>query len=290
MLASAVEDLSALRYPLLASPKLDGVRAMCLPGEGLVSRNGKLIPNEHVQKLFGSASCAQFDGELIVGEPTDKDCYRSTVSGVMSEDGEPNVTFYVFDLIPGERAYDFKDRLAKAKAAGKGLAKVKVLHHITIKSEEELLRYEEVCLAKGYEGVMLRDPEGPYKNGRSTVKEGWLLKLKRFADSEAKIIDTVELCKNNNEAKRNAMGFTERSSHKANKQGVGKLGTLVVQDIKSKVQFEIGTGFTDEVRKELWEKREEIVGKLVVYKFFPTGSKERPRFPVFKGFRDARDL
>ena len=121
MLASAVEDLGALRYPVLASPKLDGVRAIGTLG-GLMSRNGKIIPNRHVQNLFGEACAAGLDGELIVGEPTDKDCYRSTVSGVMSEAGEPDVTFYVFDTMPAgdmPLPWPFEERLRSAKAAMK---------------------------------------------------------------------------------------------------------------------------------------------------------------------------
>jgi hypothetical protein len=73
---------------------------------------------------------------------------------------------------------------------------------------------------------MLRDPNGPYKFGRSTRKEGYLLKLKRFCDSEAEVIGVVELMHNGNEAKTNALGRTERSTRKAGKTGMGVLGAL----------------------------------------------------------------
>jgi DNA ligase-1 len=291
MLAGTLKNLNALRYPILASPKLDGVRAIGTP-QGLMSRSGKLIPNRHVQMLFGKSCEAGFDGELIVGEPTDPACYRTTMSGVMREDGEPPVTYYVFDTLAAGERVTFKPRLDYAKRYGKNIPCVRVLHHILIRAEEELLRYEEVCLGKGYEGVMIRDPAGPYKHGRSTEREGWLLKLKRFADSEARIVGAVELCHNMNPAKTNAMGHTERSSHKASKFGAGMLGALQVVDLQTGMDFDIGTGFGEALRKELWVQHAQgqLVDRIVSYKYFPTGSKDRPRFPVFKGFRDPRDL
>ena len=65
-------DLNNLRFPLLASTKLDGVRAVVRDGV-VYSRSNKPIPNQYVQRLF--AEYEHFDGELIVGEPTSKTCY-----------------------------------------------------------------------------------------------------------------------------------------------------------------------------------------------------------------------
>jgi DNA ligase-1 len=56
------------------------------------------------------------------------------------------------------------------------------------------------------------------------------------------------------------------------------------------VEFDLGTGFTSGQRRDLWVGRGKLKGKLVKYKFQPTGVKDKPRFPVFIGFRDARDL
>ena len=85
--------LSRLSYPCLVSPKLDGVRAIVINGV-VMSRNLKPIPNAYIQKILGEFE--YYDGELIVGDPTDPACYRNTVSGVMSMDGEPKVKFWVF--------------------------------------------------------------------------------------------------------------------------------------------------------------------------------------------------
>jgi DNA ligase-1 len=151
---------------------------------------------------------------------------------------------------------------------------------------------------------MIRSTAGPYKFGRSTEKEGWLLKLKRFEDSEAVVLGCYELMHNANEATKDELGHTKRSSHKANKQGRGTLGGLHVRDLKTGVEFDIGTGFDDALRAELWSLHQlnvalqvpakfsagAVVGRVAKYKFFPTGSKDKPRFPVFLGFRDSIDM
>ena len=149
---------------------------------------------------------------------------------------------------------------------------------------------EERYLADGYEGVMLRSLQGIYKFGRATKKEGALLKLKRFADSEATILGLIEQMHNTNESTINALGLKERSSHKANLVGKDTLGALSVRDVTTGVEFEIGTGFDDAERAKIWAHKDAYIGKLVKYKYFPSGSKDKPRFPVYQGIRDPRDM
>jgi DNA ligase-1 len=291
MLAAKLDDMPA-RYPLLASPKLDGVRALIINGE-VLSRSLKPIPNQHVQELFGRQALEGFDGELIVGSPVASDAYRATMSGVMSQSGEPDVTFHVFDNYT--LAYEtFDVRLASVVRAiiklRNGNRRIHSVPHILVSHDEDLLRYETCMLSEGYEGVMLRHPDGVYKHGRATLREGSLMKLKRFEDSEAVVLGCDELMHNANEATRDELGRTKRSSHKAGKVGRGTLGALHVRDVKSGVEFDIGTGFDDATRKALWGVRTTLPGKLVKYKYFPSGSKDKPRFPVFLGFRDLTDL
>lgn len=281
MLAAAT-DGSNLTFPLLASPKLDGVRAVVIDGV-VLSRSLKPIPNQHVQAKFGRSSLNGYDGELIVGSATAEDVFRQTSSGVMSIEGKPDVTFAVFDNTLHKGG--FRERLGSLRPKVKG---VEVVAHGVIESAEALQNFEEWCLSEGYEGVMLRSLDGEYKHGRSTAKQGWLLKLKRFSDSEAKVLGVSELMHNANEAKRNKLGHLERSHEQSGMVGKGTLGALHVQDVKTKVKFDIGTGFDAVTRQALWD--EPPIGKLVKYKFFPGGVKDKPRFPVFIGFRDEKDL
>lgn len=286
MLAAATDGKN-LTYPLLLSPKLDGIRCLIIDGVA-VSRSLKPIPNKHVQKLFGRPELNGLDGELIVGPAGGHDVFQRTSSGVMSIDGEPEVNFWIFDDFTESGAFHRRLHTAHRRIKKQKFCE-DVPHHI-ITTEQDLLSMEEDYLELGYEGVMLRHPDGQYKHGRSTAKEAWLLKLKRFTDSEAKVIGFTELRTNTNEAKKNALGHLERSSKKDGMKNAQTLGSLVVKDIKSGVEFEIGTGFTQSQRQELWNNGDNLIGRLVKYKSQPVGVKEKPRFPVFLGFRDERDL
>ena len=161
-------DEAKLRLPCYASPKLDGIRALPTPG-GVMSRSWKKLPNLATQANFTRPEIFGYDGELIVGDPRDKDCYRKTSSAIMSADGEPDATLFVFDKVTTGGWIDRFTQLT-------GWDHVIVLEHRLITTMEELFCYEEACVKEGFEGVMLRAPMGPYKEGRSTTKEGILLK------------------------------------------------------------------------------------------------------------------
>lgn len=279
MLASEA-NLKALKFPVLASPKLDGVRALVRDGV-VLSRSLKPIPNRHVQMMFGRPGLEGLDGELILGDPTHPEAYRRTVSAVMSIEGEPEVDFHVFDR--WDRDYPYNE-------VSLSYWLIIPIYSTPIHTMEELEEYEVALLDKGYEGVMLRDPQSPYKFGRSTTKEGYLLKLKRFADSEAEIIGFEELMHNHNEATLNETGHHERSTKQDGLLPADTLGALIVRDIHSGVEFKIGTGFTAAERQKFWNLRASLRGALVKYLYFPTGSKEKPRFPSFQGFRHQIDL
>lgn len=280
MLAGKV-DASQLEYPLAASPKLDGVRAVCLHGT-LLSRSFKPIPNEFCQRQFSQLDW--LDGELIVGDPQGKNVYNHTVSGVMTHFGEPDVTFWVFDCFKNQED-PFLHRLKQAEERLSNTVRTEIVPHTIVSNETQLIAYEEWALAQGYEGVMLRHPDGPYKCGRSTTREGWLLKLKRFADSEAVILGWEEKLHNANPAKINELGHQERSSHKEGMVPTGVLGALHCRDVHSGVEFSIGSGFSDDDRANLWLARDHLMGRVVKYKYQPAGVLDKPRFPIFLGFR-----
>lgn len=287
LLAATLEDVTKLRFPVVVSPKFDGVRAI-VKGGVVLSRTLKPIPNKFVQTCF--AKYEHMDGELIVGLSNAPDVYRKTVSGVMSVEGEPDVTFCVFDYT-ANLATPFHARFSVLRSlvtVAQNPRLERVAHHVIL-TPEELIRVEEDFTKLGYEGLMIRDPSGIYKCGRSTVNEGILLKLKRFTDAEAEVIGFEELMHNHNEAEQNELGNTKRSSHKENLVGGDTLGALLVRNCTDGVEFKIGTGFTAAQRQELWQDRRALVGKLATYKSFPVGVKDAPRHPVFKGFRDRVD-
>jgi DNA ligase-1 len=301
MLAGKVTDVNKLKYPLLASIKLDGVRSFIrnagacgsrkYRADGVVlSRKLKPIPNVFVQELFHNLPDGT-DGELILGDPAAKDCYRKTTSATMGRDNPEgkNVTYHVFDKMVDR---PFTERYIIVKAEWWLHKKqVRIVEQVTINSAEELLELEAKALAQGHEGLMVRSLDGPYKHGRSTEREGILLKLKRFVDSEAVVESYVPFMHNENEAMTDELGHTKRSTAKEGKVALEMLGKLIGHDVKTGMEVECGTGFTHEERRHLWIFRDKMIKDrwLFKYKYFPTGGKDKPRFPVFIGWRDPID-
>lgn len=295
MLAATVKDVYKLKYPLIASPKLDGIRALVTP-LGLVSRTLKPIPNKHTGQLFSVSTLLGCDGELIYGSPTGSNVLHRTNSAVMSRDGKPNITYHIFDIYSNtedytSRIFSLKELIRKAKGEDFNLP-IKRVPSVILYEPEELLEYEKDILSQGYEGIMMRSLDSLYKFGRSTLREQRLLKLKRFVDAEAKIVGFKEQMKNNNKAEKDNLGLTKRSSLKENKVGKDTLGALVCKIINGEFKGEYIDldGFTQSMRDEIWNNQFKYIGKVVTFKYFPIGCKDKPLLPKFKSFRDKIDL
>lgn len=289
MLASPCEDLGAIRYPVLATPKIDGIRCVIRNGRAL-SRSLKPIANHFVAATL--AGLPTFDGELVV-----PGTFQDVTSGIMSTEGSPDFRYKIFDMVPPEGTdIPYCQRMENLRQTASLLGpgpiadrRLDFLFPIEISSRAQLDLYLQQCLAAGHEGVMVRDPFGGYKYGRATLKQGWLTKVKPFEDAEAMIIGFEEQMKNGNEATTDNLGHTERSSHKANLVPKGTLGALVVESEKFG-QFNIGTGFDDAFRAEVWANRDAYLGKLVTFRYQAIGTKDKPRVPSFKGIRNPSDL
>jgi DNA ligase-1 len=278
---------------MLASVKLDGIRATVRNGI-LVSRTLKPIRNEYIQSKLGLHEYNGMDGELTVDPAYGEGVFARASSGVMSFAGQPDFTYHVFDDWQlGEEGFDYNERLKVLKNAI-GVDKiehVRMLKQTPVHSLQELEKLEQEAVSQGYEGLILRHPLSPYKTGRATLRERYMLKLKRFSDSEATIIGFQELLHNENEPQIDHLGLQRRSAHQDNKTLSGKLGALIVQDTKNPSwQFNIGTGFTDDLRHHIWQNQQDYLGKIVKYKYLEVGIKDLPRHPVYLGLRAEEDL
>ncbi len=286
MLAGKCECPEGLRFPVLATPKLDGIRCLKIDGQA-VTRSFKPISNTFAREWIEANLPDGLDGELMLRGGT----FNATTSAIGRESGEPDFVFHMFDYVSEGIDVPYTCRVKELQRLPQWEHVEKVLP-VTIKNADELAAYEEKFLAAGYEGVMVRDPAGPYKCGRSTEREGWLLKIKRFADAEAEVLEPYEGMSNQNEAERDAFGRTKRSLSKAGMVGRGELGGFIVRALDTGVEFRLGynhvLGGIDRV--SLWLKKEALVGRLVKFSHQPSGAKEAPRFPKFLGFREAWDL
>ena len=291
MLATAVE-LDKIQYPVYGSVKLDGIRALVMPDGSLVSRTLKPIRNLSVQLNLKNLVWPGMDGELIVGQINAPDVYTTTSSGIMSTHGTPDFQYYVFDLYDLTDPYE--ERLRVLQTFDAGFTRVTVLAQTLLENEEQLLNYEALTLSQGFEGIMLRNPKGLYKYGRSTVKEGYLLKRKPLSDAEGEIIGYEFLRHNDNVAMVNELGHTQRSTAQenmvVNENMVGAIEVRVLNGPFEGTTVRIGTGFTQQVRYQLADMGRDLIGKTVTFSYQAEGAKDKPRFPSFKGFRDKEDI
>lgn len=285
-------DLELVRYPCLVSPKFDGIRCIILGGI-VLSRSLKPIPNRAIQERYGLEELEGIEGELIIGSPTYADVYRKTNSIVMSlEKDITDLTMYAFDNVCNPN-WSYDVRLAELYRIELP-STIKVIIQFEPLDEEELLHLCRSFTKQGYEGAIIRDPHSPYKYGRSTSREGGLLKFKLFSDSEAEIIGMETYYHNGNQVVVNELGHQSRTTHKSGKVAKNLLGALVVRDLVTNVEFRVGTGFTTAQRKQIWADRDRLLSgqtnNIIKYKYFPVGVKDKPRHPVFLDFRDKRDM
>lgn len=287
-----------VRLPIYAQPKFDGIRMLVVEGEPQ-SRSGKILANRNLRRWV--AQYARFleglDGELVVGDPTAKDVYRRTASVINSHEAViDEVAYIVFDSVRyGEEPYRqrmafYTELLVESLPQPLGGVKIQKCHTVYVDTLDELVALEERFLKAGYEGLIARDPNAPYKKGRSTPRSQELVKIKRHIDAEAVVVDVEELMHNDNPLEESSLGYAQRTSHKRGLRHGGVLGALVVEaEVNGKVQrFRIGTGFDHSERHWFWQNPP--IGKIAKFKYVATGMKDLPRHPVFLGFRAQEDL
>ena len=300
MLASTVsyDTLHKVEWPVMVSPKVDGIRCLIHPTLGPVTRSFKPVPNAYVrEQLENQLGHSYLDGELIAVDGNEKDLtFNQTQSAMMSHSGRPLFKFMVFDCFesPG---LDFSTRHEYARHIARRAmwAPVKILRHVMVDNIEDFMKFTDQCIRDGYEGSIIRAPAGPYKNGRSTLNQGWLLKYKEWRDAEGTITGFVELMHNSNEDIRDNFDQAKRSSAKDGMVPMGTLGALEIETQWGKVY--LGSGFDAATRQEIWNRNLSPQwqpdsftapdrGRTVTFKYQPHGMQDLPRFPIFKGFRE----
>ncbi|MGG7048630.1 MULTISPECIES: DNA ligase [unclassified Campylobacter] len=235
----------------LASEKLDGIRAYW-DGQNLLSKNGVKFatPSEFVADFPPFA----LDGELFIS----REKFELVQSVVMDKKPDilawKDVKFYVFDVPDASGGL-----LSRLDVLQKFLQKqpnenIKIIEQILIPDNAWLKIFISQIIKNGGEGAVLREANAPYERKRSQNA----LKLKPFFDTECEVV--------------------------AINQGKGKykniMGSLVCKDLKSKKNFKIGSGFSDEMRKNPPK-----IGEIITYKYQNLTKNGLPRFPVFLRIR-----
>jgi len=124
-------------------------------------------------------------------------------------------------------------------------------------THKQIMKLCEEFLSLGFEGAMAKKADAPYKWGRGDN----LLKVKKFFDSDIQVT-----------------GFYEgKGKHKGRLGGVYVAGTINSRTIKS----EVGSGFDDKLREEIWNNQKEWLGATVQIQYQEITPKDSLRFPVF---------
>ena len=304
-------DMGKLEYPVMMFPKIDGVRALNTDNV-LVGRSGKKFKNKLNTKFFSDPRFNGFDGEMVVDQVVGFGICNETTSALGTIEGTVLTRWCLFDYIidgynpnaPYQSRYRELERKVSdlLKNYPSLESRIWVVPYRMGWCKEDVEQFEIECLEQGYEGLILRDPDGPYKYGRSTVREGNYLRFKRFMDSEIEITHVLEGKSNQNELRSNPNGYAERSTLAENMVPNGMVGTICGRALETiefggRVVVEKGTlievapgKMTHKERQHYFENQGEIIGKIGKYQFFPVGVKDKPRFPTFQGFRDPVDM
>lgn len=299
---------SKLVFPLGAQAKIDGVRGLTTEGH-LTGRSLKKHKNKYTTAFYSTPDYAHMDGELAANDERHPDLCRLTSSALSTIKGEPFTYWHVFDCLRKEivaapyveRHKYLQQYVAYEQSQGRAMH-ARVVPMTICENLPQLLALDEQWLEMGYEGTIIRGLSAAHKEGRSTVNQGQLLRIKRFIEAEALVLAIEEGNANENVAQTNELGRTFRTSHQDNKVPNGLVGNLqcrLLADIvwEGEVLISADTIVTvspgnmdHKMRKHYFDHPEEIVQHVIKFKFFPKGIKDKPRFPTYVCHRSAEDM
>jgi len=287
-------NLDKLQYPAMGFPKIDGVRIVNMEGPATART---LMPHKNVYTTtrFSLPIYRGIDGEGTLGSNlTSNSLCRDTSSALSTIAGEPDIKWNAFDFLREDvlgLVY-----LNRYKALEKYIKEFKpkdvvIVPFVWIKNKTEAELFYKKCLKEGYEGAIYRDPHGLHKDGRATENEATYGRLKPSSDKEALVLRIVEAQANLNEKKKNALGLSERSSHKANKVGKGMVGMLECLDLETKKEINVGPGkMKHDERIYYFNHQDELVQHYIKYESTDTGVKDAPRFARYICIRPKEDI
>ena len=253
----------SIKFPCYAQRKYDGTRCVAMSGKGLFSRNKKRYPHlDHiVAEINKLPNTIILDGELYSDTLTFQEIVgivkRETLRPAGDEEKQVQIKLHVYDII---NKAPYEERYANLQIL---FNKYKFKHLVLVKSdicesEEKIKELHALYVAEGYEGLMLRNKTGLYKNSRSTD----LQKFKVFFDGEFKIV-----------------AFKEGAA--------AETGCVIwVCEAENGLQFACRPRGTREARVELYSDGEKYVGKMLSVRYQEMTDSQVPRFPVGIAIRD----
>ena len=265
MLCSPSDEklISKFEFPAIVQLKMDGMRFNAIVKNGKVeyrSRNGKEIHGiQHLDEDFlnmGGSKNRVFDGELVVNDKgvildrqTGNGILNKAVKGTISDLESHKIRATVWDVIDyedftvGYSGVPYRERFERIASSLRSDA-VHLVEHQMVESITEAREVFDRYLAAGEEGIILKVGTAPWENKR--VKHQ--LKFKGELECDLQIVDVQE----------------------GTGKYVGMLGAIVCQsgsDDGKTVTVSVGSGFSDDHRINLWNIRNELLGKIVALKY-----------------------
>jgi ATP-dependent DNA ligase len=285
MLVSPLDSKTKLTFPLIAQTKMDGMRFNAIVENGQVSyrsRAGKELDlfgvlDADVMNLTAETEYV-LDGELLMAGADGKPMDRKTGNGLLTKfqkgTGTPElakqIRAVVWDIMPlfafrkGRCSVGYRER--HLMLTTEHVTNITVAPITVVNSMEEAQVLYQQKLAEGEEGLVLKDPKGPWEDKR--VKH----QVKMKAELEADLV---------------VVGYTEGTGKYA-----GKIGSLLVETEDGEVKTSVGTGLTDEERSmpfSNFSKRIVAVKYNAVITDKKTGAKSL-FLPVFVEIREDKNV
>lgn len=278
-----------MQYPLIASHKLDGCRMIFNKGE-LQSRSGKPIVNKQIHKKYSWLKDITGTLDIVLdGEFYSPTAEFSEISSVFRSHDKvipEDMEFWAFDI--GNHPSKYQDRIADLLRIADN-HNIKVPDSFMCHNPEQVRSIMEQALEDGYEGLILLSPRSKYKNGRITVPSGDGYKLKPYRTFDSKILSVVQASEVDPNAEKtiNELGYSETSKKKGDRIPVDKAAAFEVQYEKGSVYVVLA--MTDEEKEEVWQNREDYIGRTVEWKGLCIGMKDVPRHPITIRMRPDKD-
>ena len=277
----------------LVEPKLDGVRVLTVVDYEsrtvtMYTRNGKELVNfPHIVKAFEDnmdnwGRSYVFDGEVVstsfqalMKEVHRKENAQAQDARLMLFDIVPLAEFKAGASVMGQkrRSAFLRENFSKI-FADSGCIDIIAQREFDLDvftNEIEFRDYNKQMVTEGFEGIMIKDPNGKWEGKRSVA---WL-KQKPFIEVSLAVIETEE----------------------GTGRNIGKMGALVCEGTEDGklIRVNVGSGFTDKDRDEFWQCKVdgqviEVRADAVTQNQDGTYSLRFPRFMRFRGFKAGEKI
>ena len=299
-------DHHAIRYPQLASVKMDGFRLLNLCGEKLLSPALKPFPNENMRKhLYHFLVFCEENRIVTDGEFWSPTLTFQALQSVVRSHNKPipaDVKYYIFDAM-SEEEWDsgkekiFNDRYKDAFGNLVSFPNVQLVDQIHISDAVSAEHLFETMIEDGQEGIILRNPYATYKHGRTTLRQDGMWKFKQFLTLDTVIVGIEEGTRMKAGLARtmNEIGELERTYRNEDYEPNSMVGAFVCQNNAYEPTFKVkpGKGHDNYLKTKWWldyqQWPEKWRGKHIEYKYMPHGTMDKPRIGNLVRFRPDLD-